>query len=586
MLRIIRYLFATAAVLALLVAAAVGTLPHWLGPTLASVLPAGWHLDEISVVREARPLPTLRRLVLSVGDCRVLSLDEARVSLGWLGARPVLEGVQVDALTLDPACLPARGAPGTGLSALPNGVSLPLRGARLEVERLTVAGWLPRPHRLVVIAAADAVDGTLDGPVVRLAGGWGAASGIGIRVLEARQAELVTPALTVLRPSMGLESPARVDPRTGSVAAAVRLSADRVNLVAAGKLERPALRLEIRGTHDELDWTAEGTAAGGIGPVRGAGTWANGRLEGRASLPRQALAPLQSLLPPTLPIELQAGEVAAEADLTWGGDGAPGLGVEGELRVSDGRLGLTHAVADGVAVRLPFSHAGGHWRLGGRRAGEIRAATIAAAIDAEAATMRVAGGWPWSARDPLTIEDLRFRALGGDVSLDRLRLPQGRDPAVLRLRGIELERVSALYADARVSLVGVVEADLPLHLDDRTRLVTDGVVRNATPLRLRLTDQAALAVFKAGNPALAESTDWLSDLHVDRLEGAVNLQRDGTLILQATIEGRNPARGERSVRLNYRHEENLLHLLQSLRIGSDLSRGIEDRLSPRSRSGQ
>jgi hypothetical protein len=102
---------------------------------------------------------------------------------------------------------------------------------------------------------------------------------------------------------------------------------------------------------------------------------------------------------------------------------------------------------------------------------------------------------------------------------------------------------------------------------------------------LRLTDAAALEAFQAGNPALAQAADWLSDLHVDRLEGTVNLRRDGTLLLEATVEGRNPARGERAVRLNYRHEENLLHLVQSLRIGADLSRRIEEGLTPGARSG-
>jgi len=57
------------------------------------------------------------------------------------------------------------------------------------------------------------------------------------------------------------------------------------------------------------------------------------------------------------------------------------------------------------------------------------------------------------------------------------------------------------------------------------------------------------------------------------------------LVLETTVEGRNPEQDSRPVRLNYRHEENLLHLLQSLRIGSDLSRSIEERLSPMPRSG-
>ena len=280
-----------------------------------------------------------------------------------------------------------------------------------------------------------------------------------------------------------------------------------------------------------------------------------------------------------------AGDLGLEADLAWSLAAPSDLRLDGELVVSQARLGMTHAVAEGVAVRLPFSYAGGVLRLGSRRAGELQVGRVAAAVEIEGARARIAGAWPWSAGDPLRIEGLTVRVLGGEATLDQLRLPQRGQPATLRLRGIQLDQVSALYGDAVVSLSGTVEADLPLHLDDATQLVAEGVVRNATPLRLRLTDAAALQSFKASNPTLAQAADWLADLHVDRLEGTVNLQRDGALLLVATIEGRNPQQGERPVRLNYRHEENLLHLLQSLRIGSDLSRGIEERVSPRSRSG-
>jgi hypothetical protein len=488
-LRIIRYTLGAAIGLVLVLAAALLTLPRWLAPVLSAALPSNWQLDALRFVPRPPGLPRLTELVVSAGGCTALRLGPAEVQLEWRGARPVLERVDIDALTLDPACVPP--GPATAAVDLPSWVGPLFAGMHLAIRELTVAG---RPERL-------------------------------------------------------------------------------------------ALSLRIDRTEDGLAWSGEASAAGGLGPVRAAGHWSGGVLTGRATLERQALRALQPLLPPTLPVELQAGRADLEADLSWSRASPSDLRVTGELRVADGRVAMAHAAGQGVDLRLPFDYSSGVLRIGTGQAARLRAERVTAAVDAEAVGVRASGNWPWTARRPLRIEDLRLQLLGGEVTLERLRLPQGAEPALLRLRGIDLEQVSALYGHAGVGLAGVVEADLPLHLDDATRVVTGGQVRNAGPLRLRLTDAAALEAFQAGNPALAQAADWLSDLHVDRLEGTVNLLRDGTLLLEATVEGRNPARGERAVRLNYRHEENLLHLVQSLRIGTDLSRRIEEGLTPGARSG-
>jgi hypothetical protein len=575
----------------------------------------------------------------------VLVLDDGRLTLRWKGLVPQLEAVEIAAVSVDPACLPATpGAEGSSVES-PDWLGAVLGGVRLVVDRLTVARWLAEPHRVELAAAVGTVGVVADGPALRLDGRWAPGTGQGefraglpqagpfsdlalqcslqagpdlaagvavtarlegvlpvtgsrldgevegrwqrdgvtVTTLRLGLDQAATPALTAARIRLELEEPARFDPISGQISAVAKVGAERLNLADAGRVDRPTATLSVAGDLASLEWRAEGRAAGGVGPVAGAGRWSATRLDGRFTLDGQALPALQALLPPTLPVELEGGSAAADVTLAWpGGEGAD-FDLEGELRVADGRLNGTHWAADRVAVRLPFRYAGGTWQLGGRRAAQVTAGAIMAAVPAELLSARVAGAWPWSARAPLEIEGLRLRLLGGEATLDTLKLPQRGRPVTLRLRGIQLEQVSALHGDEVVSLGGAVEADLPLHLDHGRLLIADGTVRNTTPVRLRLTDAEAIAAFKENNPTLAQAADWLSDLHVDRLEGTVNLERDGALVLVATIEGRNPQRGDRPVRLNYRHEENLLQLLQSLRIGSDLSRGIEQRLSPQQR---
>jgi hypothetical protein len=574
-------LLASVALALALLAVALGR-PQWLVPGVASLLPAGWQLDEVGVVAQAPRLPRLQRLALVVRGCRLLEVEDARATLGWRGLAPALAAVEAAKLRIDPACLPDGSSSGPAPVDPPGWAAGLLAGAEVRIDELVVAGWLPEPHRLALRASTDGLAAEVDGPLVRVASRWHRGEGIAITGLDTAGVSLAPRVLAVANPRVELLGPAHLDPATRRLRARLRLSADRLNLTDGGKLDGPAVELSLDGPVDDLHWTAEGNA-GGIGPVQAQGTWAAGVLSARLSLARQALSALRSLLPPTVPIELEAGEVGIAATVTWMRDAPAAIVLEGELAVSGGRLVLTHAVAEGVSVRLPFGFADGVWRLGGKRAGEIGVGRIVAAVEATAASARIAGTWPVSERSPLRIEGLRAAVLGGEATVDRLVLPPRGSRATLKLRGIRLEEVSALYGDATVGLRGSVDADLPLHLGDAPLLVEDGQVRNASALHVRVTDAEALEAFKSGNPTLAQAADWLADLEVDHLEGTVNLARDGALVLATTIEGRNPTLGGRAVRLNYRHEENLLHLLQSLRIGSDLSRGIEQRLSPKSR---
>lgn len=447
--------------------------------------------------------------------------------------------------------------------------------------RLDVAG--PAPPALSLgakLAGAVVPTGSrLDGELTL---GWrdGVATVSGLR-LGLDQA--VIPGLVALRPELRTAAPLVLRAHDLRLQADVSLAAARINIVDGGKVDSPQAKVRLDGDLSGLDWELQATGSGEIGPVTGSGRLDGNGLAGRLRLAGQALPSLQVLLPPTSPVGLEDGSASLDLGLQWV-PGSHGPRLEGEGAVSNARIALTHGVATGVDARAAFTYADGTWRVDRERPATLAVERIDAAVPAEAGRARVSGAWPYNARDPLRIEGLRVGCLGGAISLNALSLPSSGTAVTLALRGIRLEQVSALYGDRTVSLSGTVDGDLPLRAGRDGWTVESGVLKNRSSVRIRLSDADALAVFKRANPGLADAADWLSDLEVSRLDATVDLQADGTLVLVATIEGHNPQRADRPVRLNYRHEENLFQLLQSLRIGSDLGRDIEQRLSPQQRS--
>lgn len=472
-----------------------------------------------------------------------------------------------------------------GQASLGGRVGLRLPG-RVELD-MAISGSLDVTHpEAPRLSLSAAVAGTVPPGGSKLDGDLALAWGDGVLTVSALRLGLeqaVMQRLVALRPTLVLARPVVLHPEGPRLGADLGLAAARINIVDGGKLEAPQVRVRLDGDAAGVDWALQGTAGGDIGPLTGRGRLDRQGITGRLRLADQALPRYQPLLPPNAPVALQGGAASLDLSLSWA-SGSTGPRLEGDATVSKAGIGLTHGSVEGIGAGAVFTFADGTWRISRDRPAAVSVERVTAALTAGAGRARIHGAWPYTAREPLRVEGLRLAILGGELSVDALSLPPSGRAITLALRGIRLEEVSALYGDRTVSLSGTVEGDLPLRLGRDGWTVVGGVLRNGSPVRIRLADAEALAAFKRANPGLADAADWLSDLEVGRLDATLDMAADGTLVLVATIEGRNAQRGDRPVRLNYRHEENVFQLLQSLRIGSDLGRGIEQRLSPQQRS--
>lgn len=180
----------------------------------------------------------------------------------------------------------------------------------------------------------------------------------------------------------------------------------------------------------------------------------------------------------------------------------------------------------------------------------------------------------------LQLHGVTAELLGGKVMVGELDVSAGIPArADISIRGIDLARVASLLDEPALELVGRIDGELPLKLQDGTPMLEQGTVSNAGPGVIRYHPAAAPARESA---ELALTRKALSNLEFDSLQATLDYHPDGTLAILAAIRGRNPALDAgRPVHLNLTLETNLRTLMQGLRAGDRVDTWLERRLQAR-----
>lgn len=409
----------------------------------------------------------------------------------------------------------------------------------------------------------------------RLAGrGHWVADQIEIGELSATLDRLNYGLMQVASPRLSLLQPLRWkrNAPAASFAGKLRLSARRISLERGGYLPQPTLELTVDGRDpQQFNWRGI-LHANPIGPVRLQGRWDGQRLRGQAWWPPQPLRVLQPLLNPALQITLRAGEFYAQSAFSAAaGQGflAGGHGVlsGGDIWVGDNRL-------TGLRLSASYRLQDSRWQLGVKQPIALHIATLTSPIAVSDIDTGLQGYYPWDDQHPLRLTHVRMQALGGNISLSPLRLPQ-RETALLQIHSIEMSELITALKPKQFAMSGRVSGELPLSLNDDRGWVLHGWIANDNLMTLRLDPQFADALGK-GNLASGAAIDWLRYLEINKMRADIDVARDGELLLRAGISGNHPQRSAlRAVNLNYQHQENLFQLWRSLRFGSNVEQTLE-----------
>ena len=184
----------------------------------------------------------------------------------------------------------------------------------------------------------------------------------------------------------------------------------------------------------------------------------------------------------------------------------------------------------------------------------------------------------------LRVEQARLQLLGGQVALQPTVLDLGaaRQRLVVDIRGLELDRLFAVYPAEGLRGRGTLDGQLPVALVDGELLIEAGEVGARAPGGFLQYRSAKLEDLAETTPGMRQVAQALDDFHYDVLDAGVSYGEGGILVLDLALQGRNPALQDgRPIHLNIRLEEDVPALLASLQLSGKVSDVIQQRIKQR-----
>lgn len=172
--------------------------------------------------------------------------------------------------------------------------------------------------------------------------------------------------------------------------------------------------------------------------------------------------------------------------------------------------------------------------------------------------------------DQWRFDHIHAELLGGALNAPSLVWPAPDwQPAVLT--GIDLGELAALQSEPAVILAGKVGGYIPLRLGRHSLAVNEGRLANEGELYLSIPPSSGVQAMAASNQAVALALESLNPLRIDTFQARLDMSDNGWLDAAVTIKGINPLQNRLPVVFNYTHQENVLELLRSLRIGESVT---------------
>lgn len=183
------------------------------------------------------------------------------------------------------------------------------------------------------------------------------------------------------------------------------------------------------------------------------------------------------------------------------------------------------------------------------------------------------------------ISDLTMNVLGGKMTGNDLKFDLARttNPFTLQVTGVDVEELLKLEKKQGLIGSGIIDGELPLVLTDKGIFMQNGRLAARKPGgKLKYSANQRVRGMAESNAGLKMLVTAMDDFSYKVLEAALNYAPNGLLRMKVRLEGSNPElQAGRPVHLNIDIEDNILELLRSLRLASEISEKIGERVQKR-----
>ena len=283
------------------------------------------------------------------------------------------------------------------------------------------------------------------------------------------------------------------------------------------------------------------------------------------------------IVPIDEPLELHAGSLAGRGNLSWSGHRPLGGNVDVELAGINALYGETAIL--GLSGKANAHLSGNSLQI---RSDDLRLAELNPGVALTNIGLQAAVDLPAKGPVRLLLTGLRAEALGGTLSSNRIDIETGRasNPFLVQLKGIDAGQLAEFRRQEGLSAEGKLDGELPFDWTDKGLKMTAGNLAARTPGGLiRYLGTSSIQQMAESEQTMQMAMQILSDFHFKVLELRADYQPDGQLALHVELKGNNPAYEKgRPIEFNLNIEENVLKLLQSLRMADEISGKLEKKV--------
>ncbi len=208
--------------------------------------------------------------------------------------------------------------------------------------------------------------------------------------------------------------------------------------------------------------------------------------------------------------------------------------------------------------------------------------SLSAGVPINHISMNVALSYPLQGLPALEINQFRAEALGGLISSQQISIDLARasNPFVVKLEHMDAGQIANIRQQEGLYVKGMLDGELPFDWGSNgLKMITGELQSTPAGGLIRYQGTESVRQLAATDNATKMVLDIMNNFHYRQLKLGANYMPDGELKVSIKLKGSNPEYEQgRAVEFNFNIEENILQLLQGLRMAGTVSGALEEKV--------